>query len=283
MIRLFAVLAALVCAAPALAQPVQLPAGTDGQNAIVIDTTQGRIVMKLRPDLAPKHAERIKLLAREKYYDNVPFHRVIAGFMAQTGDGQNKNGTGGSKYPNLPAEFSSTPFKRGVVGMASSQTLTVTNGLQFWLKADAGVTVAGGNVTVWKDESGKGNDASQADPTSQPTLIASAVNGKPAVHFDDTNPQFLAAADSPSLNLTGDITTFFDARFDDFATYRAVWAQTQVNQPGPNDSEHDAENGPSARGGAKGEQSWKSARNGEQGIGDGLAKAGDRRLSFALR
>src|SRR6476659_1819464 len=89
MIRIFAVLAALVCAVPAVAQP--LPAGLDKQNAIVIDTTQGRIVVKLRTDLAPKHAERMKQLARDKYYDNVPFHRVIAGFMAQTGDGQDNN------------------------------------------------------------------------------------------------------------------------------------------------------------------------------------------------
>ena len=60
----------------------------------------------------------IKQLARDGYYNNVPFHRVIDGFMAQTGDGQNVNGTGGSKYPNLKAEFTQTPFKRGVVGMA---------------------------------------------------------------------------------------------------------------------------------------------------------------------
>ena len=117
MIRLFALLAALVCAAPALAQQ-QLPAGVDPQNTILIDTKHGRIIIKLRNDLAPQHAERIKTLAREKFYDNVPFHRVIAGFMAQTGDGQNGNGTGGSKYPNLPAEFSNVPFKRGIVGMA---------------------------------------------------------------------------------------------------------------------------------------------------------------------
>jgi peptidylprolyl isomerase len=136
MIRLFAVLAALICAVPAFAQPVQLPAGTDAQNAIVIDTTQGRIVMKLRPDLAPKHAERIKLLAREKYYDNVPFHRVIAGFMAQTGDGQNKNGTGGSKYPNLQAEFTSTPYKRGVVGMARTNDPNTANSQFFIMYAD---------------------------------------------------------------------------------------------------------------------------------------------------
>jgi hypothetical protein len=99
MIRLFAVLATLMFAAPALAQ--SLPANLDKANAIVIDTNKGRIVVKLRTDLAPKHAERIKQLAREGYYDNVPFHRVIDGFMAQTGDGKNFNGTGGSKYPNL--------------------------------------------------------------------------------------------------------------------------------------------------------------------------------------
>jgi peptidylprolyl isomerase len=116
MIRILALVAALVCAVPAIAQP--LPANLDKANAIVIDTTKGRIVIKLRTDLAPQHAERIKLLAREGYYNNVPFHRVIEGFMAQTGDGKNFNGTGGSKYPNLPAEFSNVPYKRGIVGMA---------------------------------------------------------------------------------------------------------------------------------------------------------------------
>src|SRR6476660_6382098 len=116
MIRVLAIIAALICAAPAIAQP--LPANLDKANAIVIDTTKGRIVIKLRNDLAPQHAERLKQLAREKFYDNVPFHRVMDGFMAQTGDGQNFNGTGGSKYPNLKQEFSSTPFKRGIVGMA---------------------------------------------------------------------------------------------------------------------------------------------------------------------
>jgi peptidylprolyl isomerase len=116
MIRILALVAALIVAAPAIAQP--LPANLDKQNAIVIDTTQGRIVVKLRTDLAPKHAERIKQLAREGFYNNVPFHRVMGGFMAQTGDGQNFNGSGGSKYPNLKQEFSSVPFKRGIVGMA---------------------------------------------------------------------------------------------------------------------------------------------------------------------
>jgi peptidylprolyl isomerase len=117
-VRIFALIAALACAAPALAAPPKLPAGVDPENAIVIDTSKGQIVVKLRNDIAPQHAERIKTLAREHFYDNVPFHRVIDGFMAQTGDGQNHNGTGGSKYPNLAAEFSQVPFKRGIVGMA---------------------------------------------------------------------------------------------------------------------------------------------------------------------
>jgi peptidylprolyl isomerase len=116
MIRILAVFVALLCAAPAIAQP--LPAGLDKQNALVIDTTKGRIIIKLRTDLAPQHAERLKQLTREGYYNNVPFHRVMDGFMAQTGDGQNFNGTGGSKYPNLKQEFSKVHFQRGTVGMA---------------------------------------------------------------------------------------------------------------------------------------------------------------------
>jgi peptidylprolyl isomerase len=136
MIRILAVLAALVCAAPAIAQP--LPANLDKANAIVIDTTKGRIVIKLRADLAPQHAERIKTLAREGYYNNVPFHRVMDGFMAQTGDGQNFNGTGGSKYPNLKAEFSSVPFKRGIVGMARrGDSVDTANSQFFFMFGDA--------------------------------------------------------------------------------------------------------------------------------------------------
>jgi peptidylprolyl isomerase len=134
MVRVLALIAALICAAPALAQ--SLPAGLDKQNAIIIDTTKGRIVIKLRADLAPKHAERIKQLAREGYYNNVPFHRVIDGFMAQTGDGKNFNGTGGSKYPNLPAEFSSVPYKRGIVGMARTSDPNSANSQFFIMFAD---------------------------------------------------------------------------------------------------------------------------------------------------
>jgi peptidylprolyl isomerase len=140
MIRILAVLAALVCAAPAMAQ--SLPANLDKANAIVIDTTKGRVVIKLRPDIAPKHAERIKQLARDGYYNNVPFHRVIEGFMAQTGDGKNFNGTGGSKYPNLPSEFSSVPFKRGIVGMARTSDPNSANS-QFFIMFNDGPSLNG--------------------------------------------------------------------------------------------------------------------------------------------
>ena len=137
MIRLFALLVALTLATvsvPALAQgPKGLPAGADPQNTLLIDTTQGRIIVKLRNDLAPNHVARLKQLAREKFYDGVPFHRVIAGFMAQTGDGQNHNGTGGSKYPDLKAEFSNVPYRRGVVGMARKGNSNDSANSQFFV------------------------------------------------------------------------------------------------------------------------------------------------------
>jgi peptidylprolyl isomerase len=130
MVRIFAVVIALICASPALAQ---LPAGVDPQNALVIDTTKGRVVIKLRTDLAPKHAERLKTLARDGYYNNVPFHRVMEGFMAQTGDGQKFDGTGRSKYPNLAAEFTPTPFTRGTVGMARGGNDVNSGNSQFFI------------------------------------------------------------------------------------------------------------------------------------------------------
>jgi peptidylprolyl isomerase len=149
MIRILAVVIALVCALPAFAQAPKLPAGVDPQNALVIDTTKGRIVIKLRTDLAPKHAERLKQLARDGYYNNVPWHRVMDGFMAQTGDGQNFNGTGGSKYPNLPAEFTPTPFTRGVVGMARSSDPNSANSQFFICLGDA--SFLNGKYTVIGD------------------------------------------------------------------------------------------------------------------------------------
>jgi peptidylprolyl isomerase len=135
MIRILAIVVALVCAAPAIAQ-VKLPAGADPQNTILLDTKYGRVIIKLRNDIAPRHAERLKQLTREGFYNNVPFHRVIAGFMAQTGDGQRGDGTGNSKYPNLKAEFSSVPFRRGVVGMARASDPNSANSQFFIMFAD---------------------------------------------------------------------------------------------------------------------------------------------------
>jgi peptidylprolyl isomerase len=134
MTRLYAFLAALLFAVPLFAQ--SLPANLDKKNALVIDTTKGRIVIQLRTDIAPKHAERLEQLARDGFYNNVPFHRVMDGFMAQTGDGQNFNGTGGSKYPNLKQEFSSTPFKRGIVGMARRGDSVDSANSQFFICFD---------------------------------------------------------------------------------------------------------------------------------------------------
>ena len=152
MIRILALFAALVCALPAVAQP--LPANLDKANAIVIDTSKGRIVIKLRTDLAPGHAERIKQLAREGYYNNVPFHRVMDGFMAQTGDGQNFNGTGGSKYPNLKQEFSNVPFKRGIVGMARRGDSVDSANSQFFIMFADGSSLNGQYTVIGEVLSG---------------------------------------------------------------------------------------------------------------------------------
>ena len=134
MIRILAVLFAIMCAAPVLAET--LPPGLDPQNTLYLDTKYGRVIIKLHTEVAPHHAERLKLLAREHFYDNVPFHRVIDGFMAQTGDGKYGNGTGGSKYPDLKAEFSKVPFKRGTVGMARASSPNSANSQFFIMFAD---------------------------------------------------------------------------------------------------------------------------------------------------
>jgi peptidylprolyl isomerase len=102
----------------------------DPENTILMELKNGTVTIELLPDVAPKHAERMKELARSGAYDNVCFHRVIDGFMAQTGDVANGNmesgfnlrsaGTGGSDLPNLPAEFSKLPHDRGTLGAARS-------------------------------------------------------------------------------------------------------------------------------------------------------------------
>ena len=92
----------------------------DPENTIVMETTQGKVVIELFPDLAPAHVERIKELSRENFYDGIVFHRVIDGFMAQTGD-PTGTGMGGSDKPNLKAEFSNANHGRGACSMARAQ------------------------------------------------------------------------------------------------------------------------------------------------------------------
>jgi peptidylprolyl isomerase len=123
-----------------------LPAGADPNNTLILETTPGVIFIELDTDVAPQHAERMKLLARESFYDDVPFHRVIDGFMAQTGDGEHGNGTGGSKHPDLKAEFSKLPFERGTVGMARSSNPHSANS-QFFIMFDEG-SFLNGQYTV---------------------------------------------------------------------------------------------------------------------------------------
>ena len=111
-----------------------MAAATDPENTLVIETSKGKVTIQLRPDLAPKHVERIKTLAGQKFYDGIKFHRVISGFMAQTGCPRG-TGTGGSDLPNLPAEFSAEPHVRGVCSMARSSAPNSANS-QFFICLD---------------------------------------------------------------------------------------------------------------------------------------------------
>jgi peptidylprolyl isomerase len=118
----------------------------DPENTLVMTLDGGDVVIRLRPDLAPGHVERIKELAREGFYDGVVFHRVIPGFMAQGGD-PTGTGMGGSKKPDLKAEFSREPHVRGVCSMARSQSPNSANSQFFICFDDA--TFLDNQYTVW--------------------------------------------------------------------------------------------------------------------------------------
>ena len=118
----------------------------DPENHLVIDLKDGKVVIELLPTVAPKHVERLKKLARAGFYDGTVFHRVMEGFMAQGGD-PTGTGTGGSKEPNLPAEFSREAFVRGTCGMARSQAPNSANSQFFICFDDA--RFLDGQYTVW--------------------------------------------------------------------------------------------------------------------------------------
>jgi peptidylprolyl isomerase len=129
------------------AASVNTAKAADPENTIVMEvSTGGKVVIELLPDIAPKHVAQIKKLTREGFYDGIVFHRVIEDFMAQTGD-PTGTGTGGSKEPDLKAEFSDYNFGRGVVGMARSASPDSGNS-QFYICFDD-CSFLNGQYTVW--------------------------------------------------------------------------------------------------------------------------------------
>lgn len=179
--KLLATLLALT-AGPALATGIEITVAGEGANGV--------IVIDLLEDTAPGHAERISTLAAEGKYDGVAFHRVIDGFMAQTGDVQFANiadydaraaGRGGSDYPDIDAEFSEKPFKRGTVGMARSQDENSANS-QFFIMFDQGDFLNGQYTVVGEVTSGldvldeiKRGQARSGAITGAPDVMTSVV------------------------------------------------------------------------------------------------------------
>src|SRR5436190_3085185 len=119
----------------------------DPQNTLVIETSKGNILIKLRPDLAPKHVAQVKRLAKEGFYNGIIFHRVIVNFMAQTGD-PTGTGAGGSKLPNLPAEFTKEEYKRGSGGAARTHGPNRAN-TQVLLCSGPACRQLTGQYTLW--------------------------------------------------------------------------------------------------------------------------------------
>lgn len=153
-------------------------ANSDAENTIFLDLDSGRVTIKLLPEIAPKHVERIKTLSREGFYNGIVFHRVIDGFMAQTGD-PTGTGMGGSKLPNLPAEFSQTNFGRGIVGMARSASPNSGNSQFFICFADC--SFLNGQYTVW------------GEVTSGMELVDKIKRGEPPVNPDKIVKMTVAA------------------------------------------------------------------------------------------
>ena len=123
-----------------------MAAKNDPENTHIMETTQGKVVIAMRPDLAPGHVAHIKKLVREGFYDGIVFHRVIDGFMAQTGCPRG-TGTGGSEYPNLAAEFNAEPHVRGICSMARSSSPNSANSQFFIVFDDA--SFLDRQYTVW--------------------------------------------------------------------------------------------------------------------------------------
>ncbi|MHB8530734.1 MAG: peptidylprolyl isomerase [Caulobacteraceae bacterium] len=137
---------------------------TEEESTLIMTLASGPVTIRLRPDLAPGHVERIRVLASEGFYDGLAFHRVIAGFMAQGGDPAG-SGAGGSRKPDLRAEFSKTPHVRGVCSMARTSDPHSANSQFFICLADA--RFLDGQYTVWGEVVG-GMEHVDALPKGEP-------------------------------------------------------------------------------------------------------------------
>jgi cyclophilin family peptidyl-prolyl cis-trans isomerase len=201
---LIAMASVAIAGGPAIAKKKETPAPpppqraapasvTDKENLLYLDlSTGGRVVVWLRPDVAPKMVERIKILTRQHFYDGLTFHRVIDGFMAQGGD-PSGDGTGGSKLPNIPAEFNYLPHVRGAVAAARADNKDSANSqfyivLQPHLTLDKKYTVFGRVI-----EGMQYADAiERGEPPANPTHILHAYIGS------DNPPPYQPAAPAPA-------------------------------------------------------------------------------------
>ena len=201
---LLTIVAAIMFGGSAMAQVGAAPSAPPltPENTLVLDlSTGGRVTIAMRPDVAPKHVERIKTLVRQHFYDGTVFHRVIDGFMAQGGD-PTGTGTGGSKLPNLKAEFNDLPHVRGAVAMARAGDVDSANS-QFYiifqptLKLDRNYTVWG-RVTSGMDFV---DAIERGEPPANPSRIVQA-----SIAADNVPPPaastFVAPVNAPSPPLT---------------------------------------------------------------------------------
>ena len=183
-------LASSALVAGALVASLGMASAAEPENTLILTLRNGEVTIGLRPDLAPRHVEQVKALVEEGAYDNVAFHRVIDGFMAQTGDVQYGDvedgfdarlvGTGGSDKPDLPAEFSEAAFARGTVGMARSQNPNSANS-QFFIMFAPAEHLNGQYTVIGEVESGmelvdaiKKGDAAQNGMVQNPDKILDA-------------------------------------------------------------------------------------------------------------
>lgn len=168
------------------------------ENILVMETTKGKIVIETMPDVAPRHVERITSLASEGFYDKVVFHRVIDGFMAQTGD-PTGTGTGGSELPDLPAEFNDTNFGRGVIGMARTSDPDSANSQFFFCFDDC--SFLNNQYTVW-GKVVEGMDVvdslKRGEPPIDPDSIISFKPAQSAPASDDAPHEETATDEEPA-------------------------------------------------------------------------------------